>query len=467
MKFARFLLTLLVLMFCKNALIYAQDIKIPQNALLKHLLRDSLEVAHISLSQIPIIPQPAEFSKNYQQLVKSGNNLYLFIDGTGRVYKVSKWDDQNVNFTRIDSTTYFGYNKSSVKFMVGDSIFSYGGYGFWHFNGCLSYFSPHHKEWEMTQLNQDIPFYNFNDRISSISQFDNRGNFYFSAAPIDHQTIFKENVNDSFYVINIKQRNIQSLGKNLFSSNDFIKFTTAKKVETPYGILFDCPLADNRDFILNIKENKVYASERRILQSLIPSKAYTSDNILFYQNGFLFVSSAPFDKMDSLKFDFHNFTLLENRIYEPITIPNILEKFIFQNGMEISISLFLFIAIILLLLYFIFKRRSLNKKVESIKDQQEILSPLEKQLLKNFISIVESKGECSTDELNNLLGVGFKTNEIKKKARTDFITKVNYKLRAHFSIQTDIIIRDRSELDKRSYLYSIEKNMINQIKKLL
>lgn len=467
MKYARCLITFWFLAFSTNGIIYAQDIQVPQNALLKHLLRDSIPIAQISIAQTPIIPQPAEFAKNFQQLVKTGNALYLFIDGTGRVYKVSKWDDQEVFFRRVDSTFYFGYNQGSRKLIINDTLFSYGGYGFWHFNGCLSYFTPH-KDWEMQPLNKDIPFFNINNRYSSIVYFDaKKQDLYFSAAPIVQQTVVHGLENDSFYILNIANRNLITLGKNLFDKAKFEKFRVAKQIETPYGILFDCPLDDNRDFILNIKNNEVYTSDSRIIQSLIPSADYASDNILFYKNGYMYASTPPFDKIDSLKLEFNKFNKLENKIFVPVNTSNLTQGI--QNDKLLLISIFVILSVILAYLLYIlfFHKRSVNQQIEQSKEHQELLSSLEKQLLKEFISMVEVKGICSTEELNSLLGVGYKSIEIKKKARTDFITKVNFKLRTHFSTQSDIIIRDRSDLDKRSYLYSLEKDMIPNIKKLL
>lgn len=467
MKYTCSLIAFLVLSFCTNDFIYAQEIQVPQNALLKNLLRDSTSVAHISISHTSIIPQPADFAKNFQQLVKTQNSLYIFIDGTGRVYKASKWDDQKVSFSRVDSTIYFGYNQGARKLIINDTIFSYGGYGFWHFNGCLSYFTSH-KDWEMQPLNMDIPFFNINNRYSSIVFFDTKNQtLYFSAAPIVQQTVVHGLENDSFYILNIANRNLITLGKNLFHKAKFEKFRVAKQIETPYGILFDCPLDDNRDYILNIKNNEVYTSDSRIIQSLIPSADYASDNILFYKKGYIYASTSPFDKIDSLKIEFNKFNKLDNKIFVPVNTSNLTQGI--QKNKLLLISVFLILSVILAYLLYIlfFQKRNVNQQIEKSNDHQELLSSLEKQLLKEFISMVEVKGICSTEELNSLLGVGYKSIEVKKKARTDFITKVNFKLRTHFSTQSDIIIRDRSDLDKRSYLYSIEKDMIPNIKKLL
>lgn len=447
----------------------AQDINVPQNALLSHLLRDSNQISRITISKDPIIPQPVPFSKNHQQLIKSNTGLYVFIDGTGRIYKVKNWDKNWVNFTRIDSTKFFGFNKGSQKFISQDTIFSFGGYGFWHFNGSLSYFTAK-KEWEMLPLNMEIPYYEVYDRISSISQYDfDNGVFYFSAITVGQQTVVNAPVNDSFYAFNFHKRQVQSIGKIVFSRPEFIRFCENRKVQTPLGLLMDCPFDDNKDYLFNIKDNQIFTSDNRIMQQLISSSNYASNNLLFYQNGYLYSTTFPFDKLDSLKFDFSKFKLLNRKIYETYNVPSTsnFSSLISKHGLTILLPLLFILSIVLV---FFVKRKNKEVKVQKIQDNvqiDELLSPLENQLLKQFISIIDKNQRCSTDELNNMLGVGLKTTEIKKKARTDFITKVNYKLKQHFSMSEDVIIRTRSEDDKRSYLYSVSPTLILKIKKLL
>ncbi len=447
----------------------AQNVKVPQNALFRHLLRDTVQVSRITLSIDPIIPQPPPFQKNFQQLIKSKSGLYIFIDGTGRVFKAISWDNDWVNFERIDSTIFFGFNKGSQKFIIGDTIFSFGGYGFWHFNGSLSYFTLR-KEWEMLPLNKEVPYFNINDRISSICQYDFiNSKFYFSGIPIGQQTISNAQANDSFYVFDICKRHLTALGKSTFSKAEFVRYSANRKVETPYGILMDSPFDDNRDVILNIKDNSVYASENRIIQQLIPSSAYTFNNILFYQNGYLFVGSFPFTRIDSLKFDITKFKLVNTKIYTTSPSDVELSYLFYLNKYDHYISA----VIICVLLYFViylYRTRKLVAKVDSNFEPTkvaEILTSLEKQLLKQFVNKIEKNEYCSTEELNTLLGVALKSTEIKKKARTYFITKVNYKLKQHFSVSEDIITRNRSAEDKRSYLYSIPKKIISEVKELI
>jgi hypothetical protein len=78
MLFSRELACVIVFVLNSIVVLKAQNIKVPQNAFLSHLLRDSSQIARIPLSKDPIIPQPSPFSKNFQQLIKSKSGLYLF-----------------------------------------------------------------------------------------------------------------------------------------------------------------------------------------------------------------------------------------------------------------------------------------------------------------------------------------------------------------------------------------------------
>lgn len=447
----------------------AQRINVPQNAVLRYLLKDTVTISTISLAYDPIALDVPDFSKNFQQLIKHNGSLYLFIDGTGRIYKALNWDDQHVIFERIDSTVFFGYNKGSQKIIYEDSIFSFGGYGFWHYNGVLSYFTKY-KEWEVLQLNAEIPFFNINDRISSISYYDPAAkSVYFSPVSVSPQTLVNGIVNDSFYVLDVQKRQLTFLGISNYTKEDKVKFSQTKQIQTPWGILFDSPFDDNRDFILDIKNNQIFSTEDRIIKQLVPSAYYSLHNVFFYHNGYLFVSSKPYNQIDSIRFDFSKFQLQKKKLYRLSENKAITDKQFHLSLSEIIIFSFILSAFIFLLYYFLLARRVDEKNLDCPPNHSstDVLTGLEKELLREFLSKIDRQGSCSTVELNSLLGVSSKSNEVKKKARTDFITKVNRKLMDHFSSQTDILWRVRCDDDKRSFLYTVDPERINRIKELI
>lgn len=50
-------------------------------------------------------------------------------------------DTVNNRIDRQDRTFYQGYNFDAYQFQRNDTIFSFGGYGFWLENNLLTYFS--------------------------------------------------------------------------------------------------------------------------------------------------------------------------------------------------------------------------------------------------------------------------------------------------------------------------------------
>src|SRR5258708_2684288 len=109
--------------------------------LLENLLKDSRPVSEIAsynyiLDQVYDVPDAElPYMKGIHQfLIRNNKGLYMLVDGTGRVYKVEK-KEHEIRFLRVDSTRFFGYNFGFSAFSYRDSIYSFGGYGYWRFNG--------------------------------------------------------------------------------------------------------------------------------------------------------------------------------------------------------------------------------------------------------------------------------------------------------------------------------------------
>jgi hypothetical protein len=76
------------------------------------------------------------------------------IPGTGQVYL---FDRLGKSLERIDGTFYHGYNFLATQFIRHDTLFSLGGYGFWHFNNLLTFFDFKNKEWEVKKTTGEAP----------------------------------------------------------------------------------------------------------------------------------------------------------------------------------------------------------------------------------------------------------------------------------------------------------------------
>jgi len=58
---------------------------------------------------------------------------------------------------RIDRSFNQKSQYGSAKFLMGDTLVSYGGYGFWNFQDFFTYLNPMNREWEMFELKSDHP----------------------------------------------------------------------------------------------------------------------------------------------------------------------------------------------------------------------------------------------------------------------------------------------------------------------
>ncbi len=104
--------------------------------------------------------------------------------------------------------------------------------------------------------------------------------------------------------------------------------------------------------------------------------------------------------------------------------------------------------------YFFIKHR--NEKLIDNKNEQ-LFSPLEIELVKQILqkSTKGDKTGCSSDDINHILGLKKKSLEIQKKARTEAISRINQKYKSQFLTQEDLIVRIRTEEDRRFYRYVV------------
>ena len=429
----------------------AQIIRVSQNELLKHVLRDTISIPHFihvgPSKNTPLLPLKGIFKNYYQDWIKSKTGFYIIIQGSGQVFKAQKWDESVVEFQRIDSTEYFGYNFGSINFFIKDSLLSYGGYGFWHRNGVLRYLDDR-NQWDRIKLNKEYPVltdeYSFNNDQSKLF-------FYLNLTGSD--VVTDDPIIDSFFVLDVRTKNVNTLGKAKIDMKPFIDNFS---ILTPYGRFYTNPLNTGANILLDIQNNTIYETITKgsndYTQYLLKVSNDADKGVIFYQNGYIYASPSPFDKIDSIKFDITTFKKINQKIYSDLNT--------FQNDISKSIVITLILLLFTSLGYFLYtKNKLVQKKAKrklEFKESDNLFTDLEIGFLRELINRSGKKGYCTTDEINSLLGVAQKTIEIQKKARTDFITRINQKYKDNFKKIDMLIVRERSEKDKRSFYYSID-----------
>ncbi|MDB3862868.1 hypothetical protein N9313_04790 [Flavobacteriaceae bacterium] len=107
--------------------------------------------------------------KNYKfNVIEGSENLYLIAEGGGVVLLFN-----NEKLEVISSSGFWESKFKSFDFIKNDTLFSYGGYGYFDTSNKLIFFDKNSKEWFDIRVNENYPS---NRRQRSIGSFNNKTN---------------------------------------------------------------------------------------------------------------------------------------------------------------------------------------------------------------------------------------------------------------------------------------------------
>lgn len=435
------------------------------NILIEFLLKGKKEISYISWSRENFFSTgDSTFDTYPQNLIKTKDDLFVFINGSGRIYKVSK-DLNGLSFSRIDSTSHFGYNIGSFGFNYREKLYSLGGYGFWRMNGQLRVFNEQEKEWDIIKLNKEIPF--ITGLTEGLLWYDTKNEKFYSGFYIHKDEAVKSNgLGDSEYIYEVM---LLDLKGKLWNKIGDLNLYIQKKIQqikpitmSPWGQLV---LIGEKINLLDFKNNKIlslninHTNYQTIIRSHWGSVFYFSDSTLIFANK---------NKIDSVKFKYSDF----KNTNEPLFTKASSDGYKFLTAQNIS---YLFILISMLLLsYIYFLRKRINLKngndnfvLKSASEPQTLFDELEIQLLELLIRNTESGKTTTTDEQNKVLGLSKKNSEIQKKQRSDIIVNINKKFAFITKNKEPIIQKRRTDIDKRAFEYFLDYSRIKELKSFI
>ncbi len=387
---------------------------------------------------------PISFNKmeDNQLIIKNKSGLYILIDGTGRVYKATNRQNNQIEFTRIDSTKHQGNNYSSFNFSYQDTIFSFGGYGFWHLNGQLRYFNPGY-DWNIQKLNKEYPTF------SNGAQFINQqSKVFFISSNIGNDLAFDQDIHErSLIELNLKTKKVQFIGKLTKEGYPILDETFT--INCLNGIFWG---HESKYYLLNFQNNKIYKLKN---QSIYDAFFRNSTRIAntFETDGRIYFTALPDYKLQSIPISMNDFALESFQIYEP------------RNQTNYWIIGVIGLIVISVGVYFVFRKvnkshppiQKIQTNIEESPSNEYDFSPIEQHLIDLILSNSEKGLYVTVDQINNTLGLSKKSVEIQKKVRGESINKINHKFKIIFHSELDLIIRNRSESDRRYYNYIITK----------
>jgi hypothetical protein len=433
-----------------------------RNILLETLIKTGQDVSFISWQkEIFFSTGDSTFDTYPQNLIKSNGKLFVFINGSGKIYEVFQEIDQ-LKFKRIDSTIHFGYNIGSFGFSYKDKIYSLGGYGFWRMNGQLRVFNEKEKEWDIVKLNKEIPF--ITGTTEGIIWLDNkREKFYTAFFILKDEAIKSKGLVDKEYVYDVMELDLKSKEwVKIGNLNPLIinKLQSIKPITmSPWGQMV---LIGDKISLLDYRNNKILALDIRksyyqtIIRSYWACSFYFRDSTLIFGNK---------NKLDSVNISYKDFEYSGQTLYSKETYnDNIIYKY---SYFFVSFCAILLI-VVTLFLYFKKRHKLKDYKIEQIikssNPAQRVFDELEIQLLQLLIKNTESGLPTTTEQQNKVLGLSKKNIEIQKKQRSDIIISINRKFSFITKKDEPLILKRRTEFDKRAFEYFLEYSRLEDIK---
>ena len=409
-------------------------------------------------SETTVIPlKNTIIASNAQKLYKYGADIYVFIEQTGFLYKLVRYDSANCVFKRLDHTVNLNYNINCKNFIYNKEIYSYGGYGFWKANGHLRKYNFQDSEWDIIPLNKEI--------ISTYFLWfsESQGRLYLpfqkiiNAGLIGSENIVGVPIYTSYY-LDLKNNKWEKLG-NLES--DVVKIvnnvnTSFESISYNDGILF---LTNDDAYLFDYTHNKVYKSKNSDLNQFLIRRANMSnmfiykDEIYSYSSGNKVFIKYPFKITD--------FDLLRTSIWgDEVTL------------LYIMLSI-VAIALILLGAKWIFnrsvKRKLENAQLQILKNKTvtQAFTGTEVSLIRLLLDTTLKGKVVEINQINHILGIKDKNIGLQKKVRSDVMKAINDKYEFITQSTTTLIGSSRKLDDKRFYEYFITASEVKTIQRIL
>ena len=290
-------------------------------------------------SEIEVIPfqNIDKINLNLYELIVKNKEYYFINNASGLVYKV-----QDNDLRRVDNSLDNRLLKDSYIFQHNDTIFRYGGYGFWSQRDFIIYYDEDIREWEIYNTN--------NNSYSPIGSykgvyFKNKNDVYFiGGQKVDKKNKLKSIYNEDVIKFNFDSRSFEYLGKLNFNFD-----------------VYSLIVKDDEGFVINNGSQIAYIKpiENKVL---LYDKTPVQLNLKNYQdkvtNNYFFDESYFLEIFSNQNFETNLFKISKSDFFKN----NKEESMLYDSRIEdsINVSTLFLIIIIIILILFAFDRYRFN-----------------------------------------------------------------------------------------------------------
>ena len=374
-------------------------------------------------------PNSAEisFSKRFKVFNKNSDNIKIVSVDGGHVFSVD-----NDTLKREDFSFNHKMSFGSAVFVRNDTIFKFGGFGFWSSRNFFTYFDNSSKEWEFYPSNSLLlppPIHNFNFKV-----FDDKFIMTNGYTPDVGTGIKNQSVSD-IWKYNFIDRKWDNLGVSNLPKYDNI-------LEIDNDVFF-ARKQNNYDFIYVDYLNNVFYDVETANTS-IPINGLSSiikgDTLYAFKDGnFL---KKPYRE---LIYTSKRVGSIEKRIY--------LRSIELINGL--GLSSFILVALLFSCILFLKYRQNQKPRLTQLGLRFKGTSYDMQESEKNIIEVIISKDEVMSQEIYDLVENKSLSYPQNNKIKNEIIKKLNIKLEKILGINEFIKSKKLTE-DARVLVYFTE-----------
>ena len=383
--------------------------------------------------QIDSVPLDFGFPKSFQSIFIK-DKLYISSVGGGMMYTIV-----NDTLKRIDNSYNHKMTIQSAVFAHRDTIFKFGGYGYWSARKFMTYFSFDTMEWEFykqTGSNSPPGSHNFNWSISG-------DNFYFfNGRSVNVNNGLIASNNDDIWRFDFTSRSWSNLGKINLSEYSFNMFKSNTDASGS-NYVFDTSISENSVYKLDFQNN--------ILSSFdVPNKYSGIGKWSFIENDTIYELRPNVFVKTPLKEIFNDSTREDTKLY------NSSQSLI--DGFSRALLFFILVVVVLYFLneFNIKSKPRLTSKGIKIKSELVELSDIEIKILHKLLK----SNEVLSVDLYNIIEDKNLSYPQNNRIKVSAIKSLNSKIEK--SLGHENIIDSKKLLeDKRVAIYFISrKNLI-------
>lgn len=409
-------------------------------------------------------------------LIKQKKELYMQPMGSGRLYQIQKIGESNYRLNRLDSTVHTGVNFGGINWIYHDTVFQFGGIGFWKIKDHFTFFSNRTHEWELFSSNKKVPVYQSaaNGLIYYIDK--KNGKFYLSNSIFqsDFPNTLTTNSDDTCRIFDFNDRTWKELGKLNPTLNALSKKSIDLRTFYKSFVVFHADLELYWiDFANNAFGSLSKNKQAEFREKWLDIYKVTPEHMYQFVMGSIFYM-IKIDNQGTLSYE--TITLNDKDFIDPESKPvytnslfQRLLRFVALGKPIIGNALVLLIAILLYTLYSKkFKKKKLPIEVQSIlyKNFFSALTIVEKELIQAIYQLQIKNEQISIKSINKIIGVQQKDTITQNKSRSDIFLRINQKFKLATRETALLIVKQREESDKRQYNYNINLEFIKQVEKL-